>query len=152
MEQASLPLSDRCHLVQPRLFVAKSVFVWMASFAFVPLIAANERGQLSAVVYAAILVLLHVTFIIVYFWRVRFRELDPSWRSLVARCLGLLCSVYLLYLVAGHLSRKLSTLSLELLGLCLVHSFILLLLTLRITPAEDDKIDPLISEEEQQIQ
>lgn len=142
----------RCQLLHPRLFVAKTIFVWAASFAFVPLIDANEEGRISAVVYAVVLVALHVLFLIIYFWRVRFRELDPNWRSLVARVLGLVASVYLLYLVAGHLSTNLSTLSLELFGLCLVHTFILLLLTIRITSAHDRKLEPVEPYEEQQIQ
>lgn len=142
----------RCQLLQPRLFIAKTILVWAASFAFIPLIDANETGRISALVYAAILVVLHVLFLIIYFWRVRFRELDPNWRSLVARIMGLLASVYLLYLVAGHLSTNLGTLSLELLGLCLVHTFILLLLTIRINSAHDSKLEPLEPYDEQQIQ
>lgn len=140
----------RCELIQPRLFVAKTLFIFAATFAFVPLIAANAEGRISGIVYAVILVVLHVVFLVVYFWRVRFRELDPNWRSLVARCLGLAASVYLLYLVAGHLSDNLGQLSLELLGLCAVHTFVLLLLTIRINSTRDGKLDnpePLLEEQ-----
>jgi len=116
----------------PRLFVLKSLFVWAASFAFIPLMALNNEGRISAVAYASILVALHVLFLVIYFWRVPFRDLDRNWRSLAARCLGLFASVYLLYLVAGSLSSNLGLLAIDLVGLCMVHTLILTLLTVKV--------------------
>ena len=46
--------------------------------------------------------------------------------------LGLLACVYLLYVVAGHLPERLGMLALMLVGLCVVHSFILALLSVRV--------------------
>jgi len=118
-----------------RLFVSKTLFVWAASFAFIPLIALNNSGRITAVAYATILIALHVLFVVIYFWRVSCRELDPNWRSLAARVLGLLASVYLLYVVAGSLPENLGLLAIDLMGLCLVHTLILLLLTVKVDGA-----------------
>lgn len=126
----------------PKLFTAKTLFIWAASFAFVPLVAANNDGRISAVVYAVVLVVLHVLFLVIYFWRVKFRDLDPGWRSLTARCLGLLASVYLLYLVAGSLPDDIRLLTLDIFGLCFVHTLVLLLLTLKVSYDDDPKQEP----------
>ena len=60
-------------LPNPVMFAAKAAFVWAATFAFVPLIAARQAGRLSALAYALVLVALHLLFIAIYFWRVKFR-------------------------------------------------------------------------------
>lgn len=79
-----------------------------------------------------ILVALHVVFVVLYFYRVRFRDLDPSRRSLAARVVGLLACVYLLYMVAGHLPKHMGKLAVMLVGLCCVHSLILALLSVEV--------------------
>ena len=121
-----------CELQDPTLFLAKNLFIWVATFAFIPLIAADQAGRISSLIYAVLLVALHVVFIVVYFWRVQFRSLDANRRSLAARVVGLLACVYLLYVVAGHLPERLGMLALMLVGLCVVHSFILALLSVRV--------------------
>ena len=83
-------------LPEKRLFLAKCVFVWAATYAFIPLIAAHQRGRITATVYASLLVAIHVLFIVIYFYKVNFRRLDGSWRSLAARVCGLGACVYLL--------------------------------------------------------
>ena len=130
--------SRRCwglSIPKPKLFIGKTLFVWAASFAFIPLIAANNAGRITAVTYAAVLIALHVLFLVIYFWRVPFRDLDSNWRSLAARLLGLAASVYLLYIVAGSLPSNLGLLAIDLLGLCCVHTLILLLLTVKVDTA-----------------
>lgn len=142
----------RLSMPNPKLFAAKTLFIWAASFAFVPLVAADNDGRISAVVYAVILVVLHVLFLVIYFWRVRFRELDPSWRSLTARCIGLVASVYLLYLVAGSLSDDITRLTLDIFGLCFVHTFVLLLLTLKVSYGLEPKQEEPAPEEAYEAQ
>jgi len=122
----------RFRLLRPRLFLTKTVFVVLASYAFLPLIAAHNAGRVSAVAYACILVALHLGFVAVYFYRVRFRDLDGDWRSLGARLLGLVCCVFLLALVASSLPKDMGMLSVELLGLCAVHTLILALLMVEV--------------------
>ena len=57
------------------------------------------KNNLPSYIFASVLVLIHVFVLIVYFWNVAFRKLDPDWRSLVARIIGLLFFVYLLIVV-----------------------------------------------------
>mmetsp|Transcript_22109 Transcript_22109/g.71200 ORF Transcript_22109/g.71200 Transcript_22109/m.71200 type:complete len:136 (+) Transcript_22109:325-732(+) len=102
---------------------------------FLPSFVRSPSNELHVILcrrYAVILVALHVLFLVIYFWRVPFRELDSNWRSLVARLLGLAASVYLLWIVAGSLPANLGLLAIDLLGLCCVHTLILLLLTVKV--------------------
>ena len=123
-------------LLEPRLFLQKLAVIVLASFAFLPLMAAHEAGHVSALVYAAVLIVLHVSFIIIYLWRVRYRELDGGdCRSLSARVIGLVACVMLLWLVAKVMTGyevSLWMLALEILGLCAVHTLILALLMVRV--------------------
>ena len=131
-------------LVSPRLFLTKTAVIVVASYAFIPLIALHNAGRISAIAYASVLVALHVAFIVIYLYRVRWRELDGGdRRSIAARVLGLCACVYLLFLVAGHLADGLGLLAIELLGLCAVHTVILALLMTSVRlpnrgPAEDE--------------
>ena len=118
-------------LPEPYMFLKKTLFIVAATYLFIPLIALHNKGELSTLLYASILVGLHVIFIVVYFWRVKMKELDQDRRSLYARILGLLACLYLLYMVAGNLEEDLGRLALELLGLCAVHTLILALLMTR---------------------
>ena len=130
-------------LVSPRLFLTKTAVIVVASYAFIPLIALHNAGRISAIAYASILVALHVAFIVIYLYRVRWRELDGGdRRSIAARVLGLVACIYLLYLVADHLADGLGLLAIELLGLCVVHTVILALLMTVVrlpnNPVEDE--------------
>ena len=130
-------------LASPRLFLTKTAVIVVASYAFIPLIALHNAGRISAIAYASILVALHVAFIVIYLYRVRWRELDGGdRRSIAARVLGLVACIYLLYLVADHLADGLGLLAIELLGLCVVHTVILALLMTVVrlpnNPVEDE--------------
>lgn len=117
---------------EPRLFLKKTAVIILASYAFIPLIAANQAGHLSAVAYGTVLVALHLFFIAVYAYRVQFRKLDADWRSLALRVIGLLACAWLLYVVAGHMPSSLGLLAVELLGLCAVHTLVLALLMVEV--------------------
>ena len=134
--EAPARVKQRYTLPEPKTFALKCLFIFAATYAFIPLIAAHQRGEVTATVYAALLVTIHVLFIVIYFYRVKLRALDSNWRSLTARVVGLLSCVYLLYLVAGHLPTGLGVLALDLLGLCAVHTLILALLSVRVGEAE----------------
>ena len=38
------------------------------------------QGAISAIVFAVILVVLHIAFIVIYLYRVKFKQLDGDWR------------------------------------------------------------------------
>ena len=111
----------------------------VAAYAFIPIIALHDDGELTAIAYASILVALHIVFVVIYFWRVKFRKLDPNNKSLCARLVGLLFCLMLLALVAGSFEDDLSKLAMELLGLCAVHSLILALLSVRVVSDEREE-------------
>ena len=121
----------RLRLSEPRLFVIKTVSVFALAFALVPLLAMKQ--ELSAQLYAGSLVVLHVFVLGVYFYRVRFRELDPDARSLIARVLALVVVVYLLSAVSAFdQEAPLTTLALQMLGISILHMAVLLLLMVRV--------------------
>eukprot|EP01104_Vermistella_antarctica_P017045 TRINITY_DN5964_c0_g1_i1.p1 TRINITY_DN5964_c0_g1~~TRINITY_DN5964_c0_g1_i1.p1 ORF type:complete len:205 (+),score=56.81 TRINITY_DN5964_c0_g1_i1:163-777(+) len=122
----------RIRLMNPRLFLTKTIVIIAASYAFIPLIALFNEGEISAVLFAIILVALHLFFIVIYLYRVRYRELDGDWKSLAYRLLGLIACIGLLFLVAGTLSENLWVLAAELAALCVVHTFILSLLMVEV--------------------
>ena len=39
-----------CELQDPKLFLAKNLFIWVATFAFIPLIAADQAGRISSLI------------------------------------------------------------------------------------------------------
>ena len=131
--------SMRLGLVDRNLFLKKTFVIVLATYAFIPIMYLHDQNDLASWAYATILVSLHVGFICIYFWRVKFRSLDPSWRSLAARVLGLLCCVGLLALVAGQLEPDLGRLAIELLGLCAVHTIILGLLMVKVSYGDAPK-------------
>mmetsp|Transcript_19345 Transcript_19345/g.38654 ORF Transcript_19345/g.38654 Transcript_19345/m.38654 type:complete len:181 (-) Transcript_19345:31-573(-) len=125
--------SNRLELVSPRQFVLKNLFIFAATYAFIPIIGEHDEGKIAGLTYALILIGLHVLFIVVYFWKVNFGQLDPDKNTLCARVVGLIFCLLLLMLVAGNLSDgDLSLLAIELLGLYAVHSLILALLSIRV--------------------
>ncbi len=121
-------------LSNPRLFMVKATSVFVLSFALVPLL--QWKDDLPALLYTGSLVALHVFILGIYLYRVRFRDLDPDRRSLVARILGLGITVYLLSATsASDADSSIPQLALQMLGVSLVHMLILALLMVRAVPA-----------------
>lgn len=121
----------KIELTNKKLFFVKTAVIFLATYAFIPIMALHNDGHLTSLTYAVILVALHIAFLAIYVWRVKFRELDPNNASLAARILGLITCVGLLALVAGQLEDDLGRLAIELMGLCAVHTLILGLLMTR---------------------
>lgn len=120
-------------LSNPRLFAVKTASVFVLSFALVPLL--QWKDDLPALLYTGSLVGLHVFILGVYLYRVRFRDLDPDRRSLVARVLGLAITVYLLSATSAFdADSSIPQLALQMLGVSLVHMLILALLMVRAVP------------------
>ena len=121
-------------LSNPRLFMVKATSVFVLSFALVPLL--QWKDDLPALLYTGSLVALHVFILGIYLYRVRFRDLDPDRRSLVARIPGLGITVYLLSATsASDADSSIPQLTLQMLGVSLVHMLILALLMVRAVPA-----------------
>lgn len=121
-------------LSNPRLFMVKTGSVFVLSFALVPLL--QWKDDLPALLYTGSLVALHVFILGIYLYRVRFRDLDPDRRSLVARVLGLAITVYLLSATSAFdADSSIAQLALQMLGVSLVHMLILALLMVRAVPA-----------------
>jgi hypothetical protein len=113
------------------LFLKKTVAVFALSLLLVPLV--EMQGGVPAMVYMVGLVVLHVFVLGIYFYRIRFRELDPDPRSLVARVGALAAMVYLLAVVSDFdQSTPASTLLLQMLGVSVLHTLVLALLMVRI--------------------
>ncbi|RJQ08288.1 MAG: hypothetical protein C4558_08295 [Dehalococcoidia bacterium] len=121
-------------LSNPRLFVVKTGSVFVLSFALVPLL--QWKGDIPALAYTSSLVALHIFILGIYLYRVRFRDLDPDRRSLVARVLGLAITVYLLSATSTFdADSSIPRLALQMLGVSFVHMLILALLMVRAVPA-----------------
>lgn len=112
--------------------------VFVLSFALIPLL--QWKSDLPAMAYAGSIVVLHIFILGIYLFRVKFRDLDPDRRSLIARILGLVITSYLLSTTSSFSAESSTTqLALQMLGVSLVHMVILALLMVRIvrpTPAE----------------
>ncbi|MSQ29943.1 MAG: hypothetical protein EXR68_05600 [Dehalococcoidia bacterium] len=122
-------------LTHPRLFLVKTTAVFLLSFALIPLL--QWKGDIPALVYTGSMVGLHVIILGVYLYRVRFRDLDPDRRSLIARVLGLAITVYLLSATSTfHADSSIPRLAAQMLGVSLVHMGILALLMVRAIPTE----------------
>ncbi|TAJ17626.1 MAG: hypothetical protein EPO65_10775 [Dehalococcoidia bacterium] len=128
-------------LNNPGLFAVKTATVFVLSFALIPLL--GWKDDVPALVYTGSMVALHVVILVVYLFRVRFRDLDPDRRSLIARVLGLAITTYLLSATSSF-NPESSTrqLALQMLAVSLVHMGILALLMVRIAPAESEAPAP----------
>lgn len=124
----------RLQIVHPALFAKKTVSVFVLAFALLPLVTLKQ--DLPALLYAGALVLLHAFVLVAYLYRVRFRELDADWRSLVARLLALAVVMYLLS-AASRFSpdEGLGTLGAQMLAISVLHTAVLVLLMARVVPA-----------------
>lgn len=122
-------------LSDPRLFLVKTTSVFALSFALVPLL--QWKDDLPALAFTGSLVVLHIFVLGIYLYRVQFRDLDPDRRSLFARALGLVITVYLLSATSTFdADSSIPRLAAQMLGVSLVHMLILALLMVRAVPAE----------------
>ena len=131
-ETPSLPLcklspSRRLVLLTPALFVRKMVLVVLASYALLPLLA--YKSSLPGALYVSLLIIIHVGVLVLYLYRVTFRDLDADRASLGGRILGLAFAIWLLTVVSGWQDRThMGILAAQMLVLCLVHTLVLALL------------------------
>jgi hypothetical protein len=113
------------------LFAKKTAAVFALSLLLVPLV--EMKGGVPGVVYMVGLVAVHLFVLVIYFYRVRFRELDPDPRSLLARVGALIFMVYLLTVASNFdEATPMSTLLLQMLGVSVLHAIVLALLMVRV--------------------
>jgi len=129
-------------LLNPRLFFLKAASVFVLSFALVPLM--QWKADIPALIYTAALVGLHIFILGIYLYRVRFRDLDPDRRSLIARILGLTITTYLLSATSAFDSdSSIGRLAVQMLAVSLVHMVILALLMVRaVRPGTAEAVSP----------
>ncbi len=121
----------RVELADSTLFIQKTVTVFVASFALLPLV--GFKSDIPAMLYVVSLVVLHLFVLAIYLYRVRVRELDPDARSVIARLLAVAVVVYLLFAVSSfEEGAPRSTLALQMLGLSVLHTVMLALLMVRV--------------------
>ncbi|HRC62955.1 MAG: hypothetical protein K1X87_10775 [Dehalococcoidia bacterium] len=114
------------------LFLKKTAAVFALSLLVVPLV--GMKGGVPATVYLIGLVALHLFVLGIYFYRIRFRELDHDLRSLIARVAALAFVGYLLVAVSDFdESTPRSTLLTQMLVVSLLHTVVLVLLMVRIS-------------------
>jgi hypothetical protein len=131
-------------LSNPKLFVTKTAMVFVLSFALIPLL--QGKSDLPAMAYAGSMVVLHVFILAVYLYRVKFRDLDPDRRSLVARILGLGITTYLLSMTSSfNADSSTIRLSLQMLAVSVVHMGILALLMVRVVRVAPEPVEPVTS-------
>lgn len=125
----------RARLTEPRLFLVKAVSVFLLSLALVPLVAMKQ--QLPALLYTGGLVALHVFVLVAYVYRVRFGDLDPNRRSLVARIVALVAVPYLLFAASTfEPGTPIWPMTLQMLGVSVLHTVILGLLMVQVEAGE----------------
>ncbi|KAG8463905.1 hypothetical protein KFE25_000073 [Diacronema lutheri] len=125
-----------------RLFLKKSLFVVVLSYALVPLIAFKQ--SIPAALFTVGLVVLHVLILVVYVYRVRIRQLDPDWRAFSARIVAIGFALWLLDLATKLEGGKdVAKLCANMLVLCAAHCFVLALLTVRVVRAAEQPLLPL---------
>ena len=118
------------------LFFKKTLVIVLASYLFLPLMGLHDDGEITSLAYATILVSLHLFFLLIYFYRVRYKDLEADSSSRTFRVLGLVFCVILLLLVAGNLDNDLKMLAVELIALCAVHTVILAFLMVKVEKIE----------------
>lgn len=70
-----------------KVLAYKTLAVVVLSYLLLPLVALKK--DVYPVVYIGLLIITHVGVLVLYFYKVKFRKLDGSWRSLTARILAL---------------------------------------------------------------
>jgi hypothetical protein len=141
-EILSLPLcklspNRRLVLLKPALFLRKVVLVVVASYALLPLLA--YKSSIPGALYVTLLILIHVGVLVLYLYRITFRDLDVDRLSLGGRILGLAVVTWLLTVVSGWQDRAhIGVLAVQMLVLCLVHTIMLALLMVAVEPQPVD--------------
>jgi len=128
-------------LHKPILFMKKVMLVVAGSFSLLPLI--MYKSKLSGIVFAICLILIHVVVLVVYLYKVKFRELDVDRSSLGGRLLGLTVTIWLLTVVSGWTEGTSSIIMLELqmVVLSIVHASVLAFLMVAVEPIIDNDED-----------
>jgi hypothetical protein len=119
-------------LHEPRLFWRKVAMVTLALLVLEPL--TYYKLYVPSVMYLSLILAVHVIFLYVYISHVPWRELWADKQGLLARIIGIVIVGYLLALV--HVSRNLLVILVNILAMSVLHSFILLLLMLRVSSVE----------------
>ena len=133
-------MAVRFDLPERSLFLRKTALVFVIPFALVPVVGA--KGDVPALFYAGGLVVLHLFVLGAYLYRVRFRELDPDRRALAARLLALGAVIYVMLAVSSfEEGTPLSRLALQMFGVWILHTLVLLLLMGRVRYAVPDSDD-----------
>ena len=141
-EILSLPLcklspNRRLVLLKPALFLRKVMLVVVASYALLPLLA--YKSSIPGALYVTLLILIHVGVLVLYLYRITFRDLDVDRLSLGGRILGLAVVTWLLTVVSGWQDRAhIGVLAVQMLVLCLVHTIMLALLMVAVEPQPVD--------------
>ncbi len=144
-------LKMRIELLDRTLFIRKTIAVFAASFALVPLL--ELRSAVPALLYVAGLVVLHVIVLVIYLFRVPMRQLASSWRGVTARVLALAVVFYLLVLLSRFdEDASQATLAAQLFLVAVLHAIVLLLISARLirpgetSPAQGAGAEPRPSE------
>jgi len=118
-------------LLNPALFLRKTALIILASYSLLPLLL--YKSSLPGALYASLLIVIHVGVLIVYVYKVRFRDLDVDRLSLGGRVLGLVTVIWLLTVVSGWQDHDhVGILAVQMLVLCLVHTVVLAFLMVAI--------------------
>lgn len=125
----------RIEFIDWPLFVRKTVAVFGLTLLLVPLL--ELKSDIPARAYLAGLVLLHIGVLVIYFYRVRLREVAPDARAIIARVSALVLVSTLLALVSKFdPAAPTSTLLVQALAVALLHEVILVLLMARMVPRQ----------------
>lgn len=120
----------RVRILDPQLFARKLTLLIIFSAAFVPL--KYYELDTALTVYIVVLLLLHVYFVFVLIWRVRWRQLAAHRRSFALRVLAVAFFIFLLSVLETGVTFA------EFLGFLaaslVIHTVLLLSLTLEVRP------------------
>lgn len=118
-------------LEEPRLFVIKALSVLVLSYALLPILAI--KSDVPAYLYVGLMVVIHIFVLAIYVYRVRFQDLDASYRSLIARLIALAVVTYLLVIVSRFdEDASWITLAYQMAGITVFHALLLALIMFRV--------------------
>lgn len=60
---------DKFKIINPKQFLYKNIFIILATYMFIPIIALHDDNKIGGITYASILIGIHVLFIIIYFYK-----------------------------------------------------------------------------------
>ncbi len=115
----------------PGLLGAKVLTEFVAAFALLPLI--SEKARIPSLLYVGFLLALHLVVLVAYVYRVRFRDLNPDWRTLGARLVGVAVVIYFLVLVSDfRAGQSVARIAWTLTVISVLHAVVTALLMLRV--------------------